>query len=80
VLAHLQTSVLDDAAASKVNSTLRMAPLGTTTGGSSGTWPTLQFGTKRTEDEIELEPGLHPSSHDLEESQNGAAEKNVSVF
>ncbi|KAF8208016.1 hypothetical protein K438DRAFT_1813289 [Mycena galopus ATCC 62051] len=74
VLAHLQTSVLDDAAASRVNSTLRMAPPTTTTDGS---WPTLQFGTKRTENEIELEPGLNSSSHDLEESQNRAAEKHV---
>jgi hypothetical protein len=54
-----------------------MAPPATATGGSSGTWPTLQFGTKRTEDEIELEPGLNSSSHDLEESQNEAGEKNV---
>ncbi|KAJ6524520.1 hypothetical protein B0H19DRAFT_1276479 [Mycena capillaripes] len=57
VLAHLQTSVLDDAALSNVTSTLRIGG-GATSG--TDTWPqTLQLGPKRTENEIELNAGLH---------------------
>ncbi|KAJ7185599.1 hypothetical protein C8R46DRAFT_1061163 [Mycena filopes] len=62
VLAHMQSGILDDAAATGAASTLRMvAP---THSSSSGTWPTLQFGSKRTENEIELNPGRHSSTHD----------------
>ncbi|KAJ6588884.1 hypothetical protein B0H19DRAFT_223446 [Mycena capillaripes] len=64
VLAHLQTSVLDDAA-SNATSTLRMAQ--PATNGSSGTWPTLN--TKPTENEIELGTGVHSSSNEPERSQ-----------
>ncbi|KAJ7631890.1 hypothetical protein DFH06DRAFT_1223167 [Mycena polygramma] len=65
VLAHLQTSVLDDAALSRV-STLRIGQPDDTNGSDS--WPTLQLGTKPIENEIELVTELH-SSHDAR-SQN----------
>ncbi|KAJ6469047.1 hypothetical protein C8R47DRAFT_801776 [Mycena vitilis] len=66
VLAHLQTSVLDDAALSRVTSTLQIGQPNDTNGSDS--WPTLQLGTKPTENEIELLPEHH-SSHDAR-SQN----------
>ncbi|KAJ7666218.1 hypothetical protein DFH06DRAFT_1386331, partial [Mycena polygramma] len=58
VLAHLQTSVLDDAA-SDATSTLRMAH-GPATAASSGTstWPTMQLNTKPAENELELNPSF----------------------
>ncbi|KAJ7033701.1 hypothetical protein C8F04DRAFT_1103865 [Mycena alexandri] len=64
VLAHMKSGILDDAAATGIPSTLRMAA--PTHSGSSGTWPTLQLGSKPTENEIELNPGLHhdSSTHD----------------
>jgi hypothetical protein len=73
VLAHIQSSVLDDAAASNATSTLRMAEPAMS--GSSGTWPTHQLNNaKRTGNEIELDTGLHSGSHDLERSQNPPSE------
>ncbi|KAJ6595812.1 hypothetical protein DFH09DRAFT_1305591 [Mycena vulgaris] len=70
VLAHSHRGVLDAAAASTSvsASTLRVAPAS----GSSSTWPTLQFGSKRVQDEIELGIG-RPSSHDLDREQERPA-------
>ncbi|KAJ7778337.1 hypothetical protein B0H16DRAFT_884332 [Mycena metata] len=63
VLAHMKSGILDDAAATGVTSTLRMAA--PTHSGSSGPWPTLQLGSKPIENEIELNSGLHSSAHDI---------------
>ncbi|KAJ7892780.1 hypothetical protein B0H14DRAFT_3427713 [Mycena olivaceomarginata] len=64
VLAHLQTSILDDAAQSNATSTLRMAHPATTSR-SSGTWPTTNT---KPENEIELNTGMHSS--ELDRSQH----------
>ncbi|KAK7044676.1 hypothetical protein R3P38DRAFT_173962 [Favolaschia claudopus] len=65
VLAHLQTSVLDDAANSEVTSTLRIGEQHTSA--TSDTWPTIQHATK-PENEIELNTGLHSSEHERSQS------------
>ncbi|KAF8138072.1 hypothetical protein K438DRAFT_1996396 [Mycena galopus ATCC 62051] len=75
ILAHLQTSVLDDAALSRVTSTLRMAQPHTS--GSSGTWPTFQDNTK-PENEIELSAGVYSS--ELERSQTVKPVRVLSVL
>ncbi|KAK7039490.1 hypothetical protein R3P38DRAFT_3467504 [Favolaschia claudopus] len=65
VLAHLQTSVLDDAANTEATSTLRIG--GQHTSATSDTWPTIQHATK-PENEIELNTGLHSSEHERSQS------------
>ncbi|KAF7360357.1 hypothetical protein MVEN_00765400 [Mycena venus] len=69
VIAHLQTSVLDDAAVSNATP-LRMAQPGA--GGSSGTWPTTLQGSNKPENETELSTGIHPTSigHELQNRLN----------
>ncbi|KAJ7152264.1 hypothetical protein C8R43DRAFT_1127339 [Mycena crocata] len=70
VLAYSHRGVLDEAASTVgPTSTLRLAqPTGR---GSSGTWPTLQLGNKRTDNvnEIELDTGRRSSSRDLDREQ-----------